>query len=260
VTTAPELFDLSGRVALVTGGSRGLGREIVLAYAAAGADVVISSRKLDACEAVAREVRAMGRRALPVAAHAGRWAELEQLADRAYDEFGRIDILVNNAGMSPLFESLDTVSEELFDKVMDLNFKGPFRLATIVGTRMAAGGGGSIINISSTASVRPHWALMPYAAAKSALNVMTEACAGAFGPAVRVNAIAPGTFLTDVSKAWDMDAFSQLAADFPLARAGRPAEIAGLALYLASDASSYMTGSTVVLDGGAMWGTRKPTG
>jgi NAD(P)-dependent dehydrogenase (short-subunit alcohol dehydrogenase family) len=260
VTTAAELFDLSGRVALVTGGSRGLGREIVLAYAAAGADVVISSRKLDACEAVAREVRAMGRRALPVAAHAGRWAELEQLADRAYDEFGRIDILVNNAGMSPLFESLDTVSEALFDKVMDLNFKGPFRLATIVGTRMAAGEGGSIINISSTASVRPHWALMPYAAAKSALNVMTEAFAGAFGPTVRVNAIAPGTFLTDVSKAWDMDAFSQLAADFPLARAGEPAEIAGLALYLASDASSYMTGSTVVLDGGAMWGTRKPTG
>jgi NAD(P)-dependent dehydrogenase (short-subunit alcohol dehydrogenase family) len=260
VTTAPELFDLSGRVALVTGGSRGLGREIVLAYAAAGADVVISSRKLDACEAAAREVRAMGRRALPVAAHAGRWSELEQLADRAYDEFGRIDILVNNAGMSPLFESLDTVSEELFDKVMDLNFKGPFRLATIVGTRMAAGDGGSIINISSTASVRPHWALMPYAAAKSALNVMTEAFAGAFGPTVRVNAIVPGTFLTDVSKAWDMNAFSKLAAGFPLARAGEPAEIAGLALYLASDASSYMTGSTVVLDGGAMWGTRKPTG
>jgi NAD(P)-dependent dehydrogenase (short-subunit alcohol dehydrogenase family) len=260
VATAPELFDLSGRVALVTGGSRGLGREIVLAYAAAGADVVISSRKLDACEAVAREVRAMGRRALPVAAHAGRWAELEQLADRAYDEFGRIDILVNNAGMSPQFESLDTVSEELFDKVMNLNFKGPFRLTTIVGTRMAAGDGGSIINVSSTASLRPHWALMPYAAAKSALNVMTEAFAGAFGPNVRVNAIAPGTFLTDISKAWNMDAFSKLAADFPLARGGEPEEIVGLALYLASDASSYMTGSTVVLDGGAMWGTRKPTG
>jgi NAD(P)-dependent dehydrogenase (short-subunit alcohol dehydrogenase family) len=260
VTTAPELFDLSGRVALVTGASRGLGREIVLAYAAAGADVVVSSRKLDACEAVAREVRAMGRRALPVAAHAGRWAELEQLADRAYDEFGHIDILVNNAGMSPLFESLDTVSEELFDKVMNLNFKGPFRLTTIVGTRMAAGDGGSIINVSSTASLRPHWALMPYAAAKSALNVMTEAFAGAFGPTVRVNAIAPGTFLTDISKAWDMDAFSKLAADFPLARGGEPEEIVGLALYLASDASSYMTGSTVVLDGGAMWGTRKPTG
>jgi NAD(P)-dependent dehydrogenase (short-subunit alcohol dehydrogenase family) len=260
VTSVPELFDLSGRVALVTGGSRGLGREIVLAYAAAGADVVISSRKLDACEAVAREVRAMGRRALPVTAHAGRWAELQQLADRAYDEFGHIDILVNNAGMSPLFESLDTVSEELFDKVMNLNFKGPFRLTTIVGTRMAAGDGGSIINVSSTASLRPHWALMPYAAAKSALNVMTEAFAGAFGPTVRVNAIAPGTFLTDISKAWDMDAFSKLAADFPLARGGEPEEIVGLALYLASDASSYMTGSTVVLDGGAMWGTRKPTG
>ncbi len=260
VITARELFDLSGRVALVTGGSRGLGREIVLALAAAGADVVISSRKRDACEAVAHEVRAMGRRALPVAAHAGRWSDLERLADLAHNEFGCIDILVNNAGMSPPFESLDTVSEELFDKVMAVNFKGPFRLTTIVGRRMAAGAGGSIINISSTASLRPHWALMPYAAAKSALNVMTEAFAGAFGPKVRVNSIAPGPFLTDVSKAWDMEAFTRLAADFPLARGGAPHEIVGLALYLASDASSYMTGSTVVLDGGAMWGTRKPTG
>ena len=107
--TAAELFDLSGRVALVTGGSRGLGREMVLAFAQAGADVVISSRKLDACEAVAEEVRALGREALPVAAHAGRWDELDALADRAYEHFGRVDVLVNNAGMSPLYESLDTL-------------------------------------------------------------------------------------------------------------------------------------------------------
>lgn len=258
--SATELFDLRGRVALITGGSRGLGREMALAFAAAGADVVVSSRKLEACESVAQEVRALGRRALAVAAHAGRWPELEQLADRAYAEFGRIDVLVNNAGMSPLFDSLDTLSEELFDKVMALNFKGPFRLASIVGARMAEGDGGSIINVSSTASLRPHWALMPYAAAKSALNVMTEAFAGAFGPTVRVNAIVPGTFLTDISRAWDMEAFTKLAADFPLQRGGDPQEIVGLALYLASDASSYMTGSVVVLDGGAMWGTRKPTG
>jgi NAD(P)-dependent dehydrogenase (short-subunit alcohol dehydrogenase family) len=258
--TAAELFDLSGRVALVTGGSRGLGREMVLAFAQAGADVVISSRKLDACEAVAEEVRALGREALPVAAHAGRWDELDALADRAYEHFGRVDVLVNNAGMSPLFESLDTLGEELFDKVVALNLKGPFRLASVVGTRMAAGDGGSIINVSSTASLRPHWALMPYGAAKAGLNAMTEAFAGAFGPTVRVNAIAPGTFLTDVSRAWDMEAFAKIAQDFPLERGARPDEIAGLALYLASDASSYVTGATVVIDGGAMWGTRKPTG
>ncbi|MFL5843478.1 MAG: SDR family NAD(P)-dependent oxidoreductase [Solirubrobacteraceae bacterium] len=255
-----DLFDLTGKVALVTGGSRGLGREMVLAFARAGADVVISSRKLEACEEVAREVEALGRRALPVAAHAGRWVDLDALADRAYEEFGRIDVLVNNAGMSPLFDSLEELPEDLFDKVMAVNFKGPFRLASVVGTRMAAGDGGSIINVSSTASLRPHWALMPYAAAKSALNTMTEALAGAFGPTVRVNGIAPGTFLTDISKAWDMEAFEELAQGFPAGRGGRPDEIVGLALYLATDASSYMTGATVVLDGGAMWGTRKPTG
>jgi NAD(P)-dependent dehydrogenase (short-subunit alcohol dehydrogenase family) len=260
LTTPAELFDLTGKVALVTGGSRGLGREMVLAFASAGADVVIASRRLEACEALAEEVEALGRRALPVATHAGKWVELEQLADRAYDEFGRVDILVNNAGMSPVFESLDTLSEELFDKVMNLNFKGPFRLAAIVGSRMAEGDGGSIINISSTASLRPHWALMPYASAKSALNVMTEAFAGAFGPKVRVNAIAPGTFLTDISKAWDMHSFAKISAEFPIGRGGEPQEIVGLALFLASDASSYMTGSIVVIDGGAMWGTRKPTG
>jgi NAD(P)-dependent dehydrogenase (short-subunit alcohol dehydrogenase family) len=125
---------------------------------------------------------------------------------------------------------------------------------------MAAGDGGSIINISSTAALRPHWALMPYGAAKAGLNAMTEAFAGAFGPKVRVNAIAPGTFLTDVARAWDPDAFARLAEEFPLERGGQPEEIVGLALYLASDASSYMTGSTVVIDGGAMWGKRKPTG
>ena len=257
---AEDLFDLTGRIALVTGGSRGLGREMVLALARAGADVVISSRKLEACEAVAREVEALGRQALPVAAHAGRWSEMDALADHAYAEFGHVDVLINNAGMSPLFESLDGLSEELFDKVVALNLKGPFRLASVVGTRMAAGEGGSIINISSTASLRPHWQLMPYGAAKAGLNAMTQAFAGAFGPTVRVNAIAPGAFLTDISKAWDMESFTRLAQEFPLERAAAPDEIVGLALYLASDASSYVTGATMVIDGGAMWGKRNPTG
>lgn len=257
---SPALFDLSGRVALVTGGSRGLGREIVLAFASAGADVVVASRKLDACQRVAREVEALGRRALPVAAHMGRWNEVERLAQQAYDEFGHIDILVNNAGMSPRFDSLDSLSEELFDKVMSVNFKGPFRLAAIVGARMADGDGGSIINISSIASLRPHWSVMPYAGAKAAINAMTQAFSGALGPKVRVNAIVAGPFLTDVANAWDMSAFEKLAAEFPLQRGGEPNEITGLALYLASDASSFMTGSSIVLDGGAISGTRDPTG
>ena len=123
------LFDLSGQVALVTGGSRGLGRAMVLAFAQAGADVVIASRKLSSCEATADEVRATtGRRALPVACHVGHWGQVEALADRAYGEFGRVDVLVNNAGMSPLYDRIENVTEDLWDKVLDVNLKGPFRL------------------------------------------------------------------------------------------------------------------------------------
>ena len=130
------LFDLSGKVALVTGGSRGLGLEMVRAFASHGADVIISSRKLDACEAAAAEVRTLGRRALAVAAHLGKWEDAGRLAEVAYAEFGRVDILVNNAGMGPAAPSHE-VTEELFDKVVGLNFKGPFRLAALVAKRMA---------------------------------------------------------------------------------------------------------------------------
>src|SRR6202789_3817349 len=196
--TAP----LANKIALVTGGSRGLGREMVLAFAAAGADVVIASRKLEACEAVAREVEKLGRRALPVAAHVGQWDDNDRLAARAYAAFGRVDILVNNAGMSPLAPSLAETTEALFDKVIDVNFKGPFRLSVLIGEKMVEGAGGAIINLSSTAAFVPEPHTIPYGGAKAAINAMTVALAKAFAPKVRVNCIAPGPFLTDVSGAW----------------------------------------------------------
>src|SRR5215831_19387090 len=144
VSEREQLFDLSGKIALVTGGSRGLGREMVLAFARAGADVVIASRKLDACEATAKEVeRETGRRAVPLAARVGKWGEVESLAERAYAAVGRIDVLVNNAGMSLLYDKVANVTEAMWDKVVDLNLKGPFRLMALVGTRMAEGAGGS---------------------------------------------------------------------------------------------------------------------
>jgi NAD(P)-dependent dehydrogenase (short-subunit alcohol dehydrogenase family) len=243
--------DLTGRVALVTGGSRGLGREIVLGLAAAGADVVIASRDLESCEKAAAEVREQtGRRALPVSAHVGRWDALDALVDTAYAEFGHVDVLVNNAGMSPRYDTVADVTEVLFDKVLGVNLKGPFRLAALVGTRMAAGEGGSIINVSSTGAVRPRADIVPYAAAKAGLNAVTGGLAHAFGPTVRVNAIMCGTFLTDVSAAWDMDAFARRAATFALGRGGQPSEIVGTALYLASDWSSFTTGSVITVDGG----------
>lgn len=251
MTATAPLFDLSGRVALVTGGSRGLGRAMTLGFAAAGADVVIASRDGAACEAFAAEVtEATGRRALGIGAHVGRWSELDGLVDRVYQEFGHVDVLVNNAGMSPLYGDITEVSEELFDKVIGVNLKGPFRLTALVGTRMAAGNGGSIINISSAGAVRPRPAILPYAAAKAGLNALTVGFAHTFGPSVRVNAIMAGTFLTDISKAWDMEAFNKRAEAFAAKRGGEPEEIVGAALYLASDASSYTTGSILTVDGG----------
>jgi NAD(P)-dependent dehydrogenase (short-subunit alcohol dehydrogenase family) len=246
-----DLFDLTGKIALVTGGSRGLGREMVLAFAARGADVVIASRKLENCEAVADEVRALGRCALPLAYHAASWDGADALADAAYAEFGRIDILVNNAGMSPLYESVDAVTEELYDKVMGVNLKGPFRLSAIVGTRMVADGGGSIIFVSSIASQRPSATELVYGPAKAGLNALTYGLARTLGPTVRVNCIVPGPFLTDISKAWDMAAFERGAkAGYALQRGGEPHEIVGAALYFASAAGSYTTGTTLNVDGG----------
>ena len=240
-------FDLTGKIALITGGSRGLGREMALAFADAGADIIVSSRKLENCETVAAEVRAMGRRALAVASHAGKWEENGQLVEAAYAQFGRVDILVNNAGMSPAVPSPE-VSEELFDKVVALNFKGPFRLSALIGPRMHSEGGGSIINISSGAAFKPMPQVVAYAGAKAALNAMTVSLAQEFGPLVRVNAISAGPFLTDISKAWSDEA--RRTANNAAGRPGRPEEIVTTALYLASPASSYVSGAVVRCDGG----------
>ena len=245
------LFRLNGRVALVTGGSRGLGRAMVQGFAQAGADVAIVARHLEPCQALADEiVRTTGRRALPYACHVGHWDELPALVDEVYRCFGRVDVLVNNAGMSPRYDRVEDVSEDLFDKVVGVNLKGPFRLAALVGSRMAAGGGGSIINISSTGAVRPRADIIPYAAAKAGLNAITVGFAHAFGPTVRCNAIMAGTFLTDVSKSWDPVAFARRAETFASKRGGQPEEIVGAALYLATDASSFTTGTILTVDGG----------
>jgi NAD(P)-dependent dehydrogenase (short-subunit alcohol dehydrogenase family) len=246
-----KAYDLSGRVAIVTGGSRGLGREMVDGLAHAGADVVIASRNIDSCVQAAAEVEHdTGRTAMPYGVHVGRWDEIDGLVDAAYTRFGRVDILVNNAGMSPLYDTVDSVTEGLFDKVIAVNLKGPFRLAALVGTRMMADGGGSIINITSAGAVHPRPEILPYAAAKAGLNALTVGFAHAFGPTVRCNAIMAGTFLTDVSTSWDEEAFAARAERFALKRGGQPSEIVGAALYLASDASSYTTGAILTVDGG----------
>lgn len=245
------MFDLTGRTVVVTGGSRGLGRAMVQAFAEAGAAVVVASRDGEQCEQVAREVAEQtGARALGLALHVGSWDRLEPFVDQVEGELGPIDVLVNNAGMSPVYDAATDITEALFDKVLDVNLKGPFRLSTLVGARMAARSGGSIINITSMGAVRPRPHILPYAAAKAGLNALTTGLAHTYGPSVRVNAIMAGTFLTDISKAWDAEVFERRAQTFALRRGGEPEEIVGTALYLASDASSYTTGAVIPVDGG----------
>jgi len=246
-----DRFDLSGKVALITGGSRGLGREMALAFAEAGADVAVVSRKIDSCEIVAGEVEARGRRALAYACHMGRWDAIEPMADAVWDHFGKVDILVNNAGMSPLYPSLDQVTEDAFDKVIGLNFKGPFRLTALLGKRMHEGAGGSVINMSSVAAVTASPYALPYAGAKAAINSLTQGFAAAYSPNVRVNSIIVGPFATDISDHW-ADPRDPQNPGYTRSgmRVGRPDEIIGAALYLASDASSFTNAAMLQVDGG----------
>ncbi len=244
-------FDLSGKVAMVTGGSRGIGRAVAEAMAEAGADVVVASRKLQNCETAAREITAAtGRRTRPVACHVGKWEECDRLVETVYGEFGRCDILVNNAGMSPAYDGLASVTEELYDKVHATNARGPFRLSVLVGERMAQSDGGSIINISSIGSQRPNTIDLPYGMAKAALNALTIGLAGAWAPEVRVNLVMPAATETDMNKGWPAETKARVAASNPMQRLGRPEDVASACVFLASDAASYVNGAQLAVDGG----------
>jgi NAD(P)-dependent dehydrogenase (short-subunit alcohol dehydrogenase family) len=247
------MFDLTGKVCVVTGGSRGLGRAMCLAFARSGASVMVASRKLEACRALAAEITATtGADTDAQACHVGRWADCDALVQSTLDRFGRIDVMVNNAGVAPLYRSLGEVTESLFDKVIDVNLRGPFRLSILAGDQMLKTGGGSIINVSSISATQPGPSELPYGAAKAGLNALTIGLARCFGPTVRANALMPGPFLTDISRGWDDDTLRGLNS-IPLERGGDPEEIVGAALYLASDASSFTTGSVIKVDGGMAW-------
>lgn len=244
--------EFAGRVVVVTGGSRGIGRAIAGGFAAAGADVVIASRKIENCRAVAEELDgAYGTRCLPVGYHAGRWDDSDRLADEVLARYGRCDVLVNNAGMSPHHAGVASITEAYFDKVSAVNLKGPFRLSARLGAHMAGAGGGSIINISTIGSLRPGPSEIVYACAKAGLNALTIALAGEFGPAVRVNALLPGAVDTDIAAAWTPEMRASATSGVPLGRIGAPEDFVGPALWLASQRSAFVTGTLIRVDGGA---------
>ena len=245
-------FSLEGRKALVTGGSRGIGRAIALGLAKAGADVAIASRKLPDLEKVAEEIRALGRKALTVQTHVGRLDEIQNLVDKVKGEFGRIDILVNNAATNPVVESAIDISERAWDSVMNLNLKGLFFLSQAVAKVMKEQGGGNIITISSVGGIHPD-VLPAYSVSKAGAIMATKVMAQQWAPfKIRANVVAPGLTRTEFSKfLWStpeiMDAAMTRA---PLGRIAEPEEMAGAVVFLASDAASYITGQVLCVDGG----------
>ena len=245
-------LSLNGRVALLTGGSRGLGRATALGFARAGADVAIASRKLPDLETVAQEIREMGRKSLAVAAHVGKVDEIGNLVNTVQNEFGRIDILVNNAGTNPTMAPAIDIEERAWDAIMNLNLKGLFFLSQAVARLMKDRGGGSIINVASVAGFRPG-GLPVYSISKAGVIMATKVMAKEWGPFnIRVNAIAPGLLKTRFSEAlWNRPEVEAGAASMiPMKRLGVAEDIVGTMLYLASDASAYVTGAIVVADGG----------
>ncbi|MEZ4282854.1 MAG: glucose 1-dehydrogenase [Myxococcota bacterium] len=244
-----KLFDLTGRVAIVTGGSRGIGRAIAEGYALAGAKVVIASRKLESCQATVAAIEKAGGEALAVATHMGELPQLETLAKRTLDHYGRIDILVNNAA-NALAQPFRQMTPEAWEKSLAVNLRGPVFLTQYCLPGLDQSEHASVINVSSAGAFLFSAYTHMYAAAKAGMLAYVRSLAAELAPRIRVNGIAPGTIDTDMVRNNTPEAQAQMAAAALLKRAAHPDEVVGLALYLASDASSFVTGATFSIDGG----------
>jgi len=254
-------FSLKGKTAIVTGGSRGIGKAIALGFAKAGAKVVLTSRKVNDLEANAAEIKAFGGEAFPVQAHLGKMEEISRMVSTVTDKFGRIDILVNNAGTAPSLSTVLDADERLWETIMNVNLKGLYFTSQVVANIMKKQGGGKIINIASIDGIKPEPGVSIYDISKAGVRMLTKAFAMELAPFnIRVNAIAPGPIST---KLLDSHWFhlppeqakkekETMAKMTPMGRIGEPDEIVGAAIYLASDASSYTTGAEIVVDGGTL--------
>ena len=246
-------LSLSGKVALVTGGSRGIGKASALGFAKAGADVALVSRNLADLEKVAEEIRGLGRECIAISAHLGRMESIEKIVLDVEKKFGRIDVLLNNAATNPAMSTAMDTDEAVWDKIMNLNLKGVFFLAQAAARRMREQGGGSIINVSSVAGIRPDPGLPAYSISKAAVIMATKAMAMEWGKLnIRVNAVALGLFKTHFSEAlWNDEKIAEAWMNGnPMGRFGEPDEIVGTMVYLASDAASYVNGAVINVDGG----------
>ena len=246
-------FDLSGKVAIVTGGSRGIGRAIALGLASHGADVVVASRKQADLDIVAAEIRALGRKAAAIATHMRNKEDIDRLVEQTLEHFGKIDILVNNAGTNPYFGLLMNIEESAWDQIMTVNLKGYFLMAQAVARGMIEQGSGSIINVSSAGGRRASPGLGAYSISKAGDIMLTQVLAQELGQhGIRVNAIAPGIVQTKFAEAlWSNEQILEASLRMtPLGRIGQPEEMAGVCVWLASEASSFVTGQTIILDGG----------
>jgi dehydrogenase/reductase SDR family member 4 len=245
-------ISLKGKVAIVTGASRGIGKAIAIEMAKSGADVVLASRKMADLEKAAEEVKATGRKALAVSAHIGRLEDIAALVARAKAEFGKIDILVNNAATNPTMDQAIDVSDRAWDSVMNLNLKGLFFLSQAVAKVMKEQGGGVIINVSSVAGVTPD--ILPiYSISKAGVNMATKVMAQQWAPyGIRVNTLSPGQTRTQFSEAlWgNPDIYKVIMDRTPLKRIGEPQDLAHAAVFLASDKASFITGQNLIVDGG----------
>jgi NAD(P)-dependent dehydrogenase (short-subunit alcohol dehydrogenase family) len=250
---SPDDFSLKDKVALVTGGSRGIGKAIAVGLAKAGADVALASRKLPDLEEVAKEIKGLGRKSLAVAAHMGRLEEINSLVSRVKDEFGRIDILVNNAATNPTMDQAIDIGERAWDSIMNLNLKGLFFLSQAVAMLMKEQGGGKIINVASIEGITP--GILPvYAISKAGVIMATKVMAQEWAKYnIRVNAIAPGLTRTRFSEALlsNPDILSVAMMMTPMGRVAEPEEMVGAVIFLVSDASGYVTGQVLAVDGGA---------